>query len=83
MCALFQKIACQNTKKNSPSLRMYVCCRNAAPALLKQRTDLKFFEHILNEPILCRFFQIFDISLNLAVNEKIWVSVGTHLKAKY
>ena len=48
---------------------MYVCC-NAARALLTQRTDLKFCENVLNQPVLCRFFQIFDISPNLAVNEK-------------
>ena len=52
---------------------MYVCmcvCCNAARGLLTQRTDLKCCENVLNEPILCRIFQIFDILPNLAVNEK-------------
>ena len=60
---------------SSFSVRTYECvyvCRNAATASLTQRTDLKFCENVLNQPVLCRFFQIFDISPNLAVNEKNW-----------
>ena len=73
VCAFFGKIAVRSRKVVSQSVCMdvcmYVCC-NAARALLTQRTDLKFCENVLNQPVLCRFFQIFDISPNLAVNEK-------------
>ena len=79
MCIFFKNRS--QISQSSFSVRMYVCmyvcmdgcmyvCCNAARALLTQRTDLKFCENVLNQPVLCRFFQIFDISPNLAVNEK-------------
>ena len=61
--AFFKKIAVRSRTVVSPSVRMYVCmyvcCRNAATALLTQRTDLKFCENVLNQPVLCRFFSNF------------------------
>ena len=81
----FSKILQHRSRKNVCPYECVCCCWIYALALLTKFGNVECFVNDLNLPILCSFFfQILEISHNLATSEKmLFFFVETYEKAEY